>query len=105
MIIDVREIILDLNKVGINVLEIFNPLNRSETLTYYSTAEFTPAQNNIIEHSIIGIDITKLIKEDSLQINSGLSSKEHKILSKIESMDITKIRYSKDFSYIWYLSK
>lgn len=100
-----REIITQLNKVGVNVLEIFSPLNRSETLVYYATDAFVPAQLNIYEHSVEGMDITRIIQEDSLQIHINKGNVEHRILTKMQELESSKVKFSKDYTYVWYLSK
>lgn len=104
MIIQEKKIIQSLLNVGINVLEVFNPICRKETLCYYAVNEFTPVQNNIYEHRIYGIDITQIIQEDSLQVNISSSiDKSNQILTKIAEMNPIVVKYSKDFSFIWYI--
>jgi hypothetical protein len=100
-----RSIIKVLNNTGVKVLEIYDPHNRQETLSFYATDEFTPSQNNIPEHSIIGYDITRIIQEDSLQVQTANNSDihSHKIMTKMAELETVNLKFSKDFSFIWYI--
>jgi hypothetical protein len=102
-----RDVISSLNNIGINVLEIYDKHNKQETSAFYSTESFTPSQNNVAEHSIIGLDITEIVQTDSLQIQTSGNSDihNHKIMTKIADLPTVSVKYSKDFSFIWYLSK
>lgn len=97
-----KKLINILNNVGYNVVLIFHP-HSSNLNEYFITSKFTAAENLVVRHSVEG----KIITPDL--VNKVESSSDQNIVSQgiiswIEQTKEVKRAYSKDFSYIQYLS-
>lgn len=93
-----------LNNADLNVLCIYDKHNKKETERYYVTTDFRQASEHTHKHILDGIDITDLIKENSLTTNRHSSHDSvTDLLKKIDKLPNSKIEYSPDFSFIWYI--
>lgn len=89
---------------------ITNPLDKDDK-RYFLLGSFTPAQNQIIEHTIKGKEITDLLEGNNLSLLMGNTfSKELDILSrqnletKLDELEITNYKFSNHYLWEWWLS-
>jgi len=99
------DVIKALNLAKYKVLEIYDHHNRIDTLRFFAINEFISPQNHIKEIMVRGRDITTVIQENSLAVQSiGLRNRDEVLLTKIESIENEVINFSEDFTYIYYIS-
>ena len=98
------EIIQVLVNAGIQILEVYDARNRSETLEYFAVDSFIVPTASILEYQIAGVRITDVIHEDSIhtQQTTGFS-REMAIQTKILALPKVRVNISKDYSFKWYL--
>lgn len=89
---------------------IINPLDK-EDKRYFILGNFTPAQNQIIEHTIKGKEITELLENNSLSLLMGNSFQvELDILSrqnlqtKLDELEVSSYKFSAHYLWEWWLS-
>ena len=98
------DIIKSLNFAKYKILEIYDPMNRANTMRFFAINDFTAPQNHITEIIVRGRDITSVIEEDSLSIHAmDLRNRDSMLLTKIEQIENQTVNFSSNFSYIYYL--
>ena len=93
-----------------NVLIIFHPSEPSNK-RYFIVKSFTPSQNQIFDHTLQGKEITEFIDSNYLASLFGISNdpsltflQKQTFDSKLEEIKDLKIKFSKDYSYEWWVN-
>lgn len=93
-----------------NILIIFHP-SKPDEKRYFIVSSFTPAQNQIFEHTLKGKEITELLTSNYLTALFGNSLsipvdfvQRQTFETKIEELKERQLKFSKDYSYEWWLS-
>jgi hypothetical protein len=99
------DIIKSLNLAKIKVLEIYDRYNRSDTLRFFAVSSVTVPQNMVNELIVVGKDITSVITVDSLSIHTmDYRNRDSVLLTKMDQLEMQSVNFSKDFTYIYYIS-
>jgi len=87
-----------LNQLGHNIVFI--------NKVYYAFTVFEPADNNVHKHYVEGKDITNLLTTEQVNIQVKDADRQVDVIStKLENLKTYRREYSKDFSWITYLTK
>lgn len=93
-----------------NILIIFHP-SKPDEKRYFIVNNFTPAQNQIFEHTLQGKEITEPLKSNFFTVLLGSSPtlpmdfvQKQTLDTKIEELKERKLKFSKDYSYEWWIS-
>ena len=82
-----------LNRLGFNIIHIDN--------TYFVFTTFDPAEEHILEHTLLGFDVTPLIEAG---VNASSQTDDMSVKQKILGMTELRREFHKDITYIKYLS-
>jgi len=94
-----------------NILVLFHPLESQEKF-YFITSNFNPAQNIVFEHYLQGKDITDIINSGNYDRSFAADFSQegtHNVMqlqtlsTKFDVIPVRTYKFSKDFTYIWYL--
>lgn len=85
---------------GFKVVRIVN--KELDFERYYAYTSFEPPGLHNFEIILTGRDITSLLKDTDLQ--SNLRNNEEALISKLEMLSTSTIRFSKEFHYINYIN-
>lgn len=98
-----------LQEEGYKILIIFHP-STPDNKRYFITSSFTPAQNQIFDHTLTGKEITNLITEDwlSMLVGSSISQpidhlQKQTLETKLNELKDRTIKFSEDYSYEWWM--
>jgi hypothetical protein len=99
-----QDLIEALNQNNIQILEVYDPDNRKDTLRYFKTSVFRPADGNTLFHSLsLGVDITQILDAQS-SLFANTPNFIRQVITAIENQQDK--RFNRDFSgewrWVWY---
>ena len=98
-----NDLIAALNASNIQILEVYDPENREETMRLFKTGVFRPASNESHFHSLsLCTDITEIMSDQhSIYVNSPNFIQQ--VITAIDRVERrVSIDLSKDWRWIWY---
>lgn len=105
--LDMINIIYKLQDLGYNIIRVFHPLNISQTERIVLVeGECVEAQGQLTSHTIVGVDITRLLQERHLSISLNTDTASAHLKQTIETtfsgLKSRRFIFSKDFSFELY---
>lgn len=98
-----QEVLEALSQNGISILEIYDPENRDNTLRYFKTGVFRPADSHTYYHTLSQCtDVTSILNEQ-YSLFSNTPHYIQSIIAAIEKKDVLVNRdFSSNFRFVWY---